>query len=85
MSPIELIIVQLICDPLGIGNAIPSQLVLSVLHGKWGKHKRRRIYRNLLGILTHQLAVYPLRQVECSQANSLEGLVDPVCDKSILL
>lgn len=31
-SVVELIIAQLICNPLGIGNAIPTQLVLSVYH-----------------------------------------------------
>ena len=63
VSVVELIIVQLICNRLGIGNAIPTQLVLSLCHGKQGKHKHERVHQNLWGILTRQLAAYPLRQV----------------------
>lgn len=40
VSIIELVIVQLVCDLHGIENVVPPQLVLSVHHGKWEKHKQ---------------------------------------------
>ena len=35
----EFIIVQSIKEPLGIGNATPPQVVLSIGHEAWGKHE----------------------------------------------
>ena len=77
-SIVELIIVMLIRNSCSIGNAIPPQLVLNVCHGKRGKYKHQRVHQNLWDILTHQLATYPLRQVEYPQANTFEGLGDPI-------
>lgn len=39
VSLTELLIVKIAHEPLGIGDAIPPQLVLNISHGEWGKHK----------------------------------------------
>ena len=38
----KLIIVKVAQEPLGVGYAIPLQLVLSICHGEWSKHERGR-------------------------------------------
>lgn len=38
-SVVEFLIVQLILNPLGIGNVIPPQLILCISHRKQGKHE----------------------------------------------
>ena len=49
----EFLIVQSIKEPLGVGNATPSQVVLNISHGVWGKHELQRIHQNLWDISTH--------------------------------
>ena len=77
MSLVKLIVVQVTHEPLGIGNSIPPQLVLNISHGKLGKRELWKIHRNPQCIRTHQLATYPLSQVEDLQANTLQRLGDP--------
>ena len=75
-SVVEFIIVPLLWNPLGIENAASPQLILSICHGKRGKHKLRRIKRDLRYVLTHQLAAYPFCQVINPQTSTLERLGD---------
>ena len=53
MSLAELSVVQIIHESLSIGNAAPLQLVLSIDHGKWGKHELWRIHWNPQCICAH--------------------------------
>ena len=62
-SDVELIIVQPLKKPLSIGNAATPYIVFNICHEIWGKHELRRVHRNLLFILTHQLASHHLRQI----------------------
>ena len=66
-------------DPLSIGNATPPQLILSIRHGKRGKHKHWK------GIPTHQLELYPFCHVEHPQASTLEGLSNLINDNGSYL
>ena len=36
---VELLVVQPLKEPLGIGNTTPPRVVLSISHGVWGKHE----------------------------------------------
>ena len=69
---VEFLIIQSINELPNIRNATPSQVVLNIGHGVWGKHELRRIHWNLWVISTHQLTPHPLRQVECLQAHSFK-------------
>ena len=40
-SDVELLIIQLLKKPLGIGNTTPPRVALSISHGMWGKHELR--------------------------------------------
>ena len=51
----KLLLVKITHEPLGIGNVIPPQLILSISHRERGKHERRRIHQNLRRVCTHQL------------------------------
>ena len=55
---------------------ILHEMVLDICHGKRGKHKLRRIKRDLRYVLTHQLAAYPFCQVINPQTSTLERLGD---------
>ena len=46
-SDVELIIVQPLKKPLGIGNATPPQVVFSINHGVRSKHELKKVHRNL--------------------------------------
>ena len=47
VSDVELLIVQPFKKPLGIGNATPPRVVLSISRAVWGKHEVRRVHWNL--------------------------------------
>ena len=70
-SIVELIIVQLLPNLIGINHAMPPQGILSIGHGERGKHELQRIHKHLWGILTHQLAAHPLCQVKHPQTGTL--------------
>ena len=70
---VEFLIVQSIKEPPGVGNTTPPQIILSIGHGVWCKHKPWRIHRNLWVISTHQLTLHSLCQADCPQALSFKG------------
>jgi len=46
-SDVELLKVQPLKKPLGIGNTSPPQVVFNISHGVWGKHELSWVYQNL--------------------------------------
>ena len=52
-SKVELLIVQPLKEPLGIGDTTPPCVLFSFSHGVWGKHELKRVHQNLWVILTH--------------------------------
>lgn len=74
---VELIIVQLLPKSVDIGHTRTLQSILGISHKEWGKHELWRTHRYPWGILTYQLATYPLHQVKHPQTCILKILGNP--------